>query len=62
MSRMNRFLNNSETHMPYINVDKCIGVIVSAFRHEIKFAPETHLRTGWLNASKCINVNNREEE
>lgn len=48
--------------MPYINLDKFIGIIVLVFRHKIKFAPEMHLRASWLNASKCINVNNREKE
>lgn len=62
MSHMNQFLNNSDTHMPYINLDKFIDIIVLVFRHKIKFAPKTHLRADWLNASKCINVNNREEE
>jgi len=47
----------------YINPDEFIGVIASAvFRCGIKFAPETRLQAGWLNASKRINVDNREEE
>jgi len=47
----------------YINPDEFIGVIASAtFRYGIKFAPETRLQAGWLNALKCINVDNRENE